>query len=177
MESIQDYINESNIIKDEIYNTFESLITCNICLDIIIEPTMCMNCQNVYCKKCIQKWSKVNNNCPNRCQNPDYQKCLSIGELLSKLNFNCKKCKNIINYNEMEKHHLSKCQLGKKLNNLDNLEKPLNQRNFQFKKLGNTDGSSEMTLSSKLKYFFIIIYFYYSNNFRYIWSWKNFINT
>ena len=177
MESIHEYINENYIVKDEIYNTFESSITCNICLDIIIEPTMCMKCQNVYCKECIQNWLKINNRCPNRCENPNYQKSLSTGELLSKLNFNCKNCQSIINYNKMEKHCLSKCQLGKKL---DNIEKPLAERNFQFKKIDNYNDSSkvpEMRLTSKLKYIFIIIYFIYSNNFRYFWSWKNFINS
>jgi hypothetical protein len=104
MDNIRDYINEENVIKDEIYNNFESSLTCSICSDIIIEPTMCMNCQNVYCKKCIDDWSKKSSKCPNRCQNTSYNKSVSISEILSKLKFICKKCDNIVNYNEMKTH-------------------------------------------------------------------------
>ena len=148
METIQDYINEENLIKDQIYQNLEGSITCIICLDIIIEPIMCIKCQNVYCKKCIQNWSKINNKCPNRCQNPSYQICVSIGKLLSKLYFNCKYCKSIINYNDMEKHFLSKCQLGK---NIDNNEKPLVERDYSFQKIDYESKEPEMTLTSKLK--------------------------
>ncbi len=101
---IREYINEENVIKDEIYNNFESSLTCSICTEIIIEPTMCMNCQNVYCKKCIDDWSKKSAKCPNRCQNTSYNKSVSISEMLSKLKFICKKCDNILNYDDMKKH-------------------------------------------------------------------------
>lgn len=162
MESMHDYINENNIVKDEIYKNFESSLICIICLDIIIEPIMCIKCQHVYCKQCIKKWSKINSKCPNRCENPEYQICLDISQLLSKLNFNCKKCKNIINYDEMEKHFLTKCLLGKIKNNSDNYEKALNERNYSFQKLDYYDKTKESTmeLTSKLIYFFIIILFF-----------------
>ena len=163
METLKDYLNEDNVVKDELYKTFESSITCIICLDIIIEPTMCMKCQNVYCKECIKNWSKIDGKCPNRCENSNYQKCKSINELLSKINFNCKNCKNIINYNEVEKHCISKCQLGKNINNSENIEKPLTKRNYKFQKLETKEISSkesEMNITSKLKKIFIIIYIY-----------------
>ena len=66
------------------------------------------------------------------------------------------------------------------MDNRDNIEKSITERNFQFKKFENYNDSPEepeMRLTSKLKYIFIIIYFIYSNNFRYFWSWKNFINS
>lgn len=159
MESMHDYINENSIVKDEIYKNFESSITCIICLDIIIEPMMCVKCKNVYCKQCINNWTKINNKCPNRCENPKYQNCLDIRALLSKLSFNCKNCKNIINYNEMEKHCLSKCILGKIQNKSDNYEKALTERNYNFQQLDYSDKTTEptMKLTSKLIYFFIII--------------------
>ena len=56
MDKLREYINEKNVIKDEFYTSFESSFTCSICSDIFIEPTMCMNCQNVYCKECIEGW-------------------------------------------------------------------------------------------------------------------------
>ena len=142
MDSIKDYINEENLIKDEIYQELEGSIICIICLDIIIEQIMCMKCQHVYCTKCIQNWSKINNKCPNRCQNPNYKICLSIGKLLSKLFFNCKYCKSIINFYDMKKHFLSKCKLGK---NIDNNEEP-----YSFQKIDYDSKDPEMNLTSKL---------------------------
>ena len=162
MESLHDYINENSIVKDEIYKNFESLFTCIICLDIIIEPTMCIKCKHVYCKQCIKKWCKINSKCPNRCENPEYQNCLDIMKLLSKLSFNCKKCKNVISYDEMEKHFLSKCLLGKMQNSSDNYEKALTERNYNFQKLDYSDKTQKpsMKLTSKLIYIFIIILFF-----------------
>ena len=159
MESMHDFINENSLVKDEIYKNFESSITCLICLDIIIEPTMCIKCKNVYCRQCIKNWTKINSKCPNRCENPEYQNCLDIGQLLSKLNFSCKNCKNIINYNEMEKHCLSKCVLG-------NYEKASTERNYSFRKLEYSDKTQEptMNLTSKLIYIFIIILFFSYNS-------------
>ena len=92
----------------------------------------------------------------------EYQNCLDIMKLLSKLSFNCKKCKNIINYNEMEKHFLSKCLLGKMQNSSDNYEKALTERNYNFQKLDYSDKTQEpsMKLTSKLIYIFIIILFF-----------------
>ena len=109
MEDIQDYINEKYIIKDKIYEEFKFSISCQICTNIIYEPMMCMNCQNVYCKKCIDKWARIKRNCPNRCENPDYKFSISKNELLTKLKFKCKKCNNINTYNNIINHFLYGC--------------------------------------------------------------------
>ena len=50
---------------------------------------MCMNCQNVYCKKCIDDWSKKDKRCPNRCDNPNYKRSIEKSNTLSKLKFKC----------------------------------------------------------------------------------------
>ncbi len=34
MANIRDYINEENVIKDEIFKAFENSVTCSICSDI-----------------------------------------------------------------------------------------------------------------------------------------------
>ena len=73
---------------------------------------MCMKCQNVYCKNCIDKWNEKDNRCTNRCENPNYQKSLDRNDILSKLKFKCVKCDGEIEYNNVENHHNS-CQ-GKK---------------------------------------------------------------
>ena len=154
-EEIQDYINENCVIKNEIYSSLESSIFCIICLDIIIEPVMCVNCKNVYCKHCIDEWSKKNIKCPNRCENPNYQKSVALYKLLSQLSFNCKYCKKIISYNEMEKHRLSKCHLGKDVNkDNNNLE-----NHYFFKKLDDREILKEPEMELKSKNIYLYIFF------------------
>ena len=107
MEDIYSYINENNIINDEIYNEFKFSISCPICTNIIIEPMMCMICQSSYCKKCINQWSLINEKCPNRCINPNYQISKEMNGILSKLQFKCKFCNKTFEYNEMKEHYYS----------------------------------------------------------------------
>ena len=73
---MENYINEETVVKNEIYSAFKDDVTCPICSKLLINPMMCMRCQNVYCKKCIEAWNKKDNKCPNRCENPDYHKSL-----------------------------------------------------------------------------------------------------
>lgn len=110
MEFLQDFVNEKNIVKDEIYNAIKDSIICPICKDLLIIPMMCMNCQNSFCKKCLENWSVINKNCPNRCRNPGYRKSLLISQLLSKIKIKCIKCNSIINYDNMKKHIQTKCE-------------------------------------------------------------------
>ena len=97
-------INEETVVKSEIYLAFKEEVSCTICSKIIINPVMCMNCQNVYCKKCIDEWSKKDNKCPNRCENPNYKKSIEKSNTLSKLKFKCEKCGEEILYDNAIKH-------------------------------------------------------------------------
>ena len=107
MEDIYSYISENNIINEEIYDEFKFSILCPICANIIIEPLICMNCQSSYCKKCINQWTLINEKCPNRCLNPNYQISQEMNGLLSKLKFQCKFCDKAFKYNEMKEHYYS----------------------------------------------------------------------
>ena len=111
---MEKYINEETVVQDEIYSAFKDDVICPICSNILIEPHMCMNCQNTYCKKCIDEWSKKNNQCPNRCDNPDYRRSLEKNNTLSKLKFKCEKCGEQFEYNNMESH-LTNCNPGVKI--------------------------------------------------------------
>ena len=105
---MEKYINEETVVQNEIYSAFKDDIICPICTNILIEPQMCMNCQNTYCKRCIEDWSKKNNQCPNRCENPNYKRSLEKNNTLSKLKFKCQKCGEEISYNNIESH-LTNC--------------------------------------------------------------------
>ena len=70
---------------------------------------MCMKCQNVYCKKCINSLDKNKNKYPNKCIEPNYQPSIAKIGILSTLQFKCKNCKMTIKYNEVEKHKETCC--------------------------------------------------------------------
>ena len=124
MDKIREYINEKNVIKDEFYTSFDNSLTCSICSDIFIEPIMCKNCQNSYCRECIESWLQKSTTCPNRCQNTNFDKDISKNEMLSNLKFICHKCDSVINYNDMKNHSLLNCK--KNVNNIINPTKNIN---------------------------------------------------
>jgi hypothetical protein len=101
---MEEYINLKTVIKNEIYNTFEGFIKCPLCSGIIINPVMCMKCQNAFCKKCAEDWSRKDSKCKNGCLEPNYQKCLGKKDILSKLAFKCQKCQSEFQYDDAEKH-------------------------------------------------------------------------
>ena len=103
-ESIREYINDNTLVKNEYYNAFQDTVACPLCLCVLIEPVMCMKCQNVYCKKCADDWAKKDTKCPNRCEEPHYQKCKIKDEILSNLTFKCSHCKQEISYNACKTH-------------------------------------------------------------------------
>ena len=145
MEDIYNFINENNIINSEIYNAFKFSILCPICANIIIDPMMCMNCQNSYCKKCISQWNLINEKCPNRCKNPNYQISKEMNELLSKLNFKCKFCDKTFEYNEMKKHYYSG------LDNINNNNKIYYQQPVIKKKMKKIENKDARLFESKNK--------------------------
>lgn len=101
---MEDYINDYTLIEDGYYKVFKDSVECPLCLGILINPVMCMNCQNSYCKKCVDSWSKKDDKCPNRCNNPNYQRSISKNEILSKLKFKCNGCKKEIQYENVKNH-------------------------------------------------------------------------
>ena len=103
------YINKDTIIEDEIYKLFSISVICPLCHDIYIKPIMCIKCQKVYCKRCIETWSKNEDKCPNQCKSPDYQNTQAKNDILSKLKLSCVGCCEEIGYYEAEEHHNSCC--------------------------------------------------------------------
>lgn len=98
---MEEYVNNETIVQDDIYKLFKSSIICPLCNNIFINPIMCMKCQNSYCQKCIDKDNKE---CPNKCKEPTFNKCLSKIDILSKLKFKCKKCGIGQFYHEIKNH-------------------------------------------------------------------------
>ena len=106
---MEEYVNNDTLKEDDISTSFKNSVTCSICNNILINPIICLKCQKVFCKKCIDKWKENNNNCPNNCNEPNYQKCLGKNDILSKFKFFCVGCNDEIDYDKAEAHHNDCC--------------------------------------------------------------------
>ena len=109
---MEKYINKYTIVIDDFYELFQSSVICPICKDIYIKPVMCLKCQNVYCKRCVDKFNKNDENNPHKCEEPDYKESHDKNDTLSILNFYCVACEGEIRYFEAESH-LEECCRGK----------------------------------------------------------------
>ena len=147
---MENYINKDTIVQNEIYKLFESSVLCPLCKNIYINPVICIKCQNSYCKKCIDNWSKNEKTCPNKCEAPEYNNCLTKNEILSKMKFNCVGCDEEIKYDEAEKHHNSCCpnktnaDMNKKKNQKEKIKKLNVEEIEKYKKDNNIEYISGM---------------------------------
>ena len=124
---MEQYINEDTIIKNDKYESFKEYIICPICKCLMIEPVICLSCQNNYCKNCIESWKKKGGSCPNKCENPIFKNVIGKNRLISKFNFKCiKGCGAEIPFDDINTHYNSNC-----LNNISNtaqIETPKNEK-------------------------------------------------
>ena len=106
---MEKYVNIETIIKNNIYETFKGYIICPICKNLILEPFMCLKCQNHFCKNCSENLDAINNN-SHKCENPNYQKILGSNNMITKFKFKCiKGCGKEIPYDEINRHYNSDC--------------------------------------------------------------------
>ena len=112
---MEKYANENTIIKNEAYNAFKDSITCQICFKLMIEPVICLECQNTFCKKCIEVWKEKKGSCPSGCNNPDIKDVIRKNNLITKFKFKCiKGCGEEILFKDLETHYSSDCTSKKK---------------------------------------------------------------
>lgn len=104
----EDYFSDDCIVKNELYNSLKSLLTCPLCNNIYKDPLICSNCQSVYCQKCLDNYSKKRD-CPN-CKNNKFSKSILKNELLSKIKYKCKNCKEEVENDNIKAHLESNCE-------------------------------------------------------------------
>ena len=108
------YINEETIIKNETYGLFKDLILCKKCQNLLIEPSICTNCLNQYCKNCIDKNKCKEITCPN-CQQSNFNEINENNRMIKKFKFKCiKGCGEELLYDEIENHYKNNCLTNKK---------------------------------------------------------------
>jgi chromosome segregation ATPase len=101
------YLDSSLLVNQKKLEGIENDITCPICQGIINDPYFCLKCQNNFCNKCIKEWEQKNQNCPFRCNNPEYTFNRFLNKIFSKLlKFKCQKgCDEIISYKDVNNHY------------------------------------------------------------------------
>ena len=101
------YLDSSLLVNQKKLEGIENDITCPICQGIINDPYFCLKCQNNFCNKCIKEWEQKNQNCPFRCNNPEYIFNRFLNKIFSKLlKFKCQKgCDEIISYKDVNNHY------------------------------------------------------------------------
>ena len=124
-------ITPEKIANLSFYKEIESLIECAICKNIVSEPVQCLNCQNIFCKNCIDSWKKKNKQCPFRCSDNKYFKSKRINELLEKLIIKCE-CNQNIKYRNYFKHKETECPAI--FNDISKLKKMYNILYKKYKK-------------------------------------------
>ena len=104
-----EYFSDDCIIEDQLYLAIKDLITCPLCSKILNEPYMCNECQNAYCKKCLEKYSNLKK-CPNDNKNVKFSHCIQKNDLLSKLKYKCKNCNKEVIQTDIQSHLKTNCK-------------------------------------------------------------------
>ncbi len=105
-----EYFSDDCIIQDTLFLAIKDLLICPQCNNILKEPYMCDDCQNVYCKKCLEKYSNDLRICPNNRKVSQFSHCISKAELLSKIKYRCKNCKKEVIQSDIKSHLELNCK-------------------------------------------------------------------
>jgi hypothetical protein len=101
------YINEVNVIKDDIYEQLKKVKYSKCChyYYLIKKPYVCLNCKKIFCKKCLVEHDKY---CPN-CNNCNIKKTILNNNYIN-IKFRCiKACGSQILFNDIKNHYISNC--------------------------------------------------------------------
>jgi len=103
------YFSDDCIIEEPLYLSLKDLLICPLCKKILKDPYMCNNCQNVYCKKCLEDYSQLKI-CPSEYKDAKFIRCIAKNELLSKIKYRCKNCKKEVIQTDIKAHLESNCE-------------------------------------------------------------------
>ena len=104
-----EYFSDDRIIEDELYLTIKDLIKCPLCFKILKDPYMCIECQNAYCKKCVETYSNFKK-CPNDGKKTKFSHSIQKNDLLSKLRYRCKNCNKEVKQTDIQSHLKTNCK-------------------------------------------------------------------
>ena len=105
-----EYFSDDCIIKDTLFLAIKDLLICPQCNKILKDPYMCDDCQNVYCKKCLEQYSNNLRICPNNRKATQFNHCIAKNELLSKIKYRCKNCQKEVIQTDIKAHLELNCK-------------------------------------------------------------------
>ena len=115
VQKTADDFDKIEVSFEDIYNKNEAanmkdLLTCPICLNILISPVQCNKCNKCFCKICIDNYANSKSVCPFRCENPLYNPNKFVENVLAILKFKCTNgCGKIIKYEDLRNHYEEDC--------------------------------------------------------------------
>ena len=169
MESKRDeYFSDDCIVKDEFYSSIKDFIICPLCHKIFKEPYMCDDCQEVFCKKCLENDSNLKI-CPGNKKNVKFVKCIQKANFLSKLKYKCKNCLKEIYQIDIPAHLEENCERTEKADKEKTLAEIIYSKKELIKltKIQMKNKQPDYKMTSKYKLSNINLIFHkYSNNFR-----------
>ena len=128
------HVDYNLLLNKEIIEYIYEEIKCRYCYEFLIDPKMCLNCQNNFCTVCIESICNINKNknCYFGCKNTKFIKNEILNKILLKIcKFYCEFCNEIISYYEME-NHIIKCKNFENFNKKQKYEKLLTKFNKNF---------------------------------------------
>ena len=195
---MDEYVNEKTLIKNEAYTLLpEDLIICPIFQCLMIEPVLCTNCMNNFCKKWADDWNKRSKTCPNGCKDAILKNQIEKNRLITKLKFRCiKGCGEEILFTDIKSHYDSNCLEKKEEKKKEEKKKEEKKNKEKAKKIVygkkesdskikilNINEMAKLTKNKKIKnsrflqvnkkYLFLDFYSNYIRRFR---SWKNYVS-
>ena len=130
---MSDDLTRTNLIVNK--NTALSpTLQCSICLDLVMEPVECKNCNKLFCKECIESWLKGSNKCPNQHIFSKKERLDDwVKNALDRIFLNCpfKNCNSSYAHSQW-KNHIKKCQ-SKNKGFKANGETPTGDEIFEWK--------------------------------------------
>ena len=104
-----EYFSDDCIVENSLYSTIKDLLICPYCNKILKEPYMCEDCQNAYCKKCLENYSNFKK-CPKDGKNTKFINCITKKDLLSKITYRCKNCLKEVIQTDIKAHLEENCE-------------------------------------------------------------------
>ena len=160
-EEKDEYFTDDCIIQNSFYLALKELLMCPLCNKILKDPYMCNNCQNVYCKKCLEIYSNNLRICPNNRKATQFNHCIAKNELLSKIKYRCKNCKKEVIQTDIKAHLESNCEHKEKVEREKTLAEII-QTKKSLIKLSSEDmlfKKEDLAMTSKIIFYLLIIIF------------------
>jgi len=105
------FICEELVVNKSFFKEVENDLTCSICNGLLVDPILCVECENPFCSTCIGEWIKKNNSCVMKCQKPFKSKSINRlnKNMMEKVILKCNFCNAELNLLTFPAH-LSICE-------------------------------------------------------------------